>query len=106
MHSLDAFVTSPPAEMQIFDTRSQKFFDCFGHFLAIFGFARLWLASFDKIFRVVFSIIVGSYPRSLAVGESKLNRVAISEPRILYENTIFYQVAFLHCDIPFQNDGH
>jgi hypothetical protein len=38
--------------------------------------------------------------------ESKLNRVAISEPRILYENTIFYQVAFLHCDIPFQNDGH
>jgi hypothetical protein len=60
INSPDAFGTSPPSEIQIFDTRSQKFFDRFGLFLAIFGFARLWLASFDKIFRVVFSIVLST----------------------------------------------
>jgi hypothetical protein len=60
MHSLDAFGTSPPAETKIFATRSQKFFDRFRLFLAIFVFARLWLASFDKILRVVFSIVLST----------------------------------------------
>ncbi len=58
MDSLYASGTSPPFEIEILDTRCHKLLDRFGSFLAVLGLAILWLASFNKILAMEFSIVL------------------------------------------------
>lgn len=57
LNSLDAFGTPPPSEFKIVKTNSQKVFDRFVPFLPTLGLCMLWLASFDEVFSVIFSVM-------------------------------------------------